>query len=132
VRDCGRWRELGVTHWHLTVDEVDVNDPSRYSRERWEQIVASGYAGTTDDPREALRWIDEQRRAAVRRAADPEWVARRAGLGTPEGRRLQSETTWFMLTCTATPAGGGIAVSDGRSVEIYANPMTARTCGRKH
>jgi hypothetical protein len=42
------------------------------------------------------------------------------------------ELTWFMLTRTTSPAGGGFAISDGRSIEIYANPMTPLACSRAH
>lgn len=37
-----------------------------------------------------------------------------------------------MLTRTTSPAGGGFAISDGRSIEIYANPMTPLACSRAH
>lgn len=119
--DSGGWRECGVTHWHLTVSECGTSDPHRYDRERW---AAMGRVGTLDDPREVLRWICERRIAALERAADPATAARQAGWSTPEGWNQRAEVTWEVLTKSgSTPAGGGIAINGGRSVEIYAQPI---------
>ncbi|GAA4861048.1 hypothetical protein GCM10023403_26760 [Pseudonocardia benzenivorans] len=132
LTDSGRWRELGVTHWHLTVGEVTTGDPARYRIERWRELVGARYEGTTDDPREALRWITDQRIDAVKRATHPDACLARAGWDS-EARWLAAlEVTWMMLTRTLGPAGGGISVSDGRSIEIYADAMSPRSCGKAH
>ena len=129
MHDSGRWRELGVTHWHLTVTEVETKSPTRFSRERWEQIENTGYVGAVFDPAKALAWVTDQRRSVLARTSDPDATARKAGLTDLE---IAAETTWLMLTRTTSPAGGAISINESQSVEIYANPMTALACSKRH
>ena len=130
--DIGRWRELGITHWHLTVDEIGTGAAERYSLERWHGLIGARFVDTADDPGEALHWITDQRISALKRTSRPEAYAAQAGWGNEQQWLDRLVLTWFMLTTTSSPAGGGFAVSDGRSVEIYANPMTVQTCSRRH
>jgi hypothetical protein len=130
--DTGRWRELGITHWHLTVDEIGTGAGERYSRERWHGLVGARFVHTTADPREALHWITDQRIAALKRSPRPEDYAAQAGWGSEQEWLDRLSLTWFMLTHSPSPAGGGFAISDGRSVEIYANPMSAQDCSGRH
>jgi hypothetical protein len=133
LTDSGRWREQGVTHWHLTLTEIGTGDRERYSPERWARIVHREFIGTESEPRAALAWITEQRARAISRSSDPGVFARRAGFGTREGWEFAAGSSWDTLTRHPnTPAGGGIAVRDGSSVEIFANPMTRDRCRQDH
>lgn len=128
LTDSGRWRELGITHWHLVVDEISTTDRIRYSAERWHGLAGARYSDHTADPVEALVWLANKRMEAVHRASNPEAVAQRAGWDTPEAWQERHDTTWYMLTSAGKPAGGGVSISDGRSVDIFAEPMTSRDC----
>lgn len=131
--DSGRWREEGVTHWHLTLTEIGTNVRERYAMDRWQRIVSQDWIGTETDPRAALVWVTEQRIRAIRGSADPDAFARRIGWNTREDVEFQVVCSWESLTGPGrTPVGGGVAVRDGWSVEIYANPMTAAECSREH
>jgi hypothetical protein len=122
-----------VTHWHLSLTEIGTNDPERYRLERVEQLQRANLAGTTEEPRQALRWITEQRAEAIGRASDPAAAARRRYWHTPELWEQAARHTWWILTsCPATPAGGGISIRDGWSVEVYAFPMAPMNCSRTH
>lgn len=131
--DPGGWRADRVTHWHLTVTEIGTNVRERYAMERWHRIVSEEFVGTETDPRRALLWVTEQRARAIRRSSDPELYARRIGWDTRADFEFQAVCSWESLTRHGrTPAGGGVAVRDGWSVEIYATPMTAADCSRRH
>ncbi|GAA4545675.1 hypothetical protein [Pseudonocardia xishanensis] len=126
--DPGRWRAAGVDHWHLVADEHATGDPRRYSRDRW---AAVREVGSADDPRDAWRWLVERRLAVLEAATDPGTVARRAGWGTPDAWAERCAVTWFMITTVpGSPAGGGISISDGRSLDLFAEPVTAGSCTR--
>lgn len=133
LTDPGGWRSDRVTHWHLTLTEIGTNDRERYTIDRWHRIESSDFVGTESEPRAALVWITEQRAKAIVRSSDPERFARRIGWNTREDFEFQAVCSWESLTKPGrTPAGGGVAVRDGLSVEIYANPMTAAECSRQH
>lgn len=126
--DCGRWREVGVTHWHFVTEDVAIADRSRYDGERFYRlsVAATEY---TADPREALTWIAERRAAVIGRAGESDLMARRAGLTAADWEQ-RHQVTWWMLTHVGGLAGGGVAISNSRAVEIFAVPMTPRGCSR--
>lgn len=127
--DPGTWREYGVTHWHLTLDEIATTDKDRHDAERLREVTKRGRP--TADPHEALVWLCEQRIAALRRAPDPAAAARKVGWDSEHAWLERTEITWTVLTGAGrTPAGGGIALSEGRSIDIFAVPQTARDCTR--
>ncbi|MDQ4119228.1 MAG: hypothetical protein M3235_20045 [Actinomycetota bacterium] len=127
--DAGYWRLHGTTHWHVWAAEIGTTDRDRYDAERLRRLDARARAVT--DPREVLAWVVEQRLDALRQAPDAAAAARRAGWATPEAWRERTEVTWELITgASLAPAGGGVAISDGRSVDIFAVPMTARDCSR--
>lgn len=123
-----RWREIGVTHWHLVVEDTALNGRDRYEQ-GWLARRARRSQSWTADPREAVAWIAEQRSAAISRSEHPERAAQRAGLGPADWRQRHDEMTlWLLLE--GELAGGGVAISGTRSVEIFAVPMTDATCSR--
>lgn len=130
LTDTGRWRELGITHWHLVTDDTATNDKLRYTAERWHGLAGARYTHHTADPHEALAWLANERMTAIHRSSDPARTARTAGWDTEREWTARHDTTWFMLTHVGKPAGGGILVSDGRSVDVFAQPMTPATCHR--
>jgi hypothetical protein len=123
---------LGITHSHPAADEIATGARERYIPERWHGLTGARYTSTTDDPLTAWRWITERRISALEATSDPAAWSTRAGMGSADDWGLRSEVTWWMLTHAGRPAGGGLAISDGRSVDIVAEPMTARSCEKQH
>lgn len=128
--DTERWRELGVTHWHLIAEEVATADKQgfRFSRDRWNGLSNARYVGEASDPRDAWRWICERRIAALEATSDPAKFAARAGLGSEAAWVQRCSVSWWMLTQAVGCAGGGLSISDGRSMDIFADPKTAADC----
>lgn len=99
LEDGGRWRDLGVTHWHLGTDDVNLSDTNfRFSAERWHGLSGARYATHADDPVVVWRWLVETRLAVVARAYDPAAAATQAGWGDWDGWLAGCEHAWWMVT----------------------------------
>lgn len=133
LTDPGTWRTRGVTHWHLVASEIGTADQRRYTMERVQRLEHIDYVGAATDPRDALVWLAEQFASALDRSSDPAGFARRRGWHTREDWKLTVLHHWDTLTrMVNVPVGGGMAVRDGWSVEIYAYPMTKDRCRKTH
>ncbi|MEJ8282092.1 hypothetical protein [Pseudonocardia spirodelae] len=130
LHDSGRWRELGVTHWHCGTDDVATDDKIRYSAERWHGLTGARYELHTGDPHEAWRFMAEARIRTCARGSDPAAVARAAGIGSPEEWERACRLSWWMLTHAKGFTSTGIVISDGRSVDLFVEGMTPYTCSR--
>lgn len=122
-----RWREVGVTHWHLVVEDTSLNSRERYE-EGWLARRARRSQEWVADPHEAMAWLAEQRSAAISRSEYPARAARRAGL-TPADWQPRHELSLWLLQLGEL-AGSAVAISGTRSVEIFAVPMTDATCSQ--
>lgn len=70
--DSGRWREIGVTHWHLVVTTWAMADRERFSDERIKLArrlrpsqLGEVFRGVARSPHEVTAWVMEQRVTGV-------------------------------------------------------------------
>lgn len=125
--DCGRWREKGVTHWHLLYEEWQLADnPTRFDNERVRAAVQRPTA-VAFSVQEALDWLEKSMRDVVARSTNREHLLARAGLRSEDDWRSRAETTFFSLM-HGHVAGGGLLISEGRTADSLAYPMTAAGC----
>ncbi|BBG01532.1 MULTISPECIES: hypothetical protein [Pseudonocardia] len=130
LADAGRWRDLGVTHWHMGSDDINVSDGNfRYSAERWHGLVGARYEQHSADPMVVWRWLVEARLAVLRRASDPVMSARKAGWSSPVEWERACLHTWRMLT-TSGFSSSGVLVSSGRACDVFAEGVTGGACSR--
>lgn len=130
LADSEEWRSSQVKHWHMTRSESATGARDRFERDRWEAIVGKP-AEVATTPYEALAWMLTQQCEAIGQASDPAAAARRLGWRTWEDWEARQVVSWETLTCgMRVPSGFGMAVRDGYSIEIYANPVTAYECTR--
>ena len=128
--DGGRWRELGVTHWHMGSDDVNLSDTNfRFSAERWHGLAGARFTAQSADPVEVWRWLVEARLATLQRAGDPAAAARQAGWGSRELWLSACEHAWWMVTHLGY-SSKSVLVSSGRGCDVFAEGMTPRTCSR--
>ena len=131
LTDTGRWREVGITHWHLWQHEDNTYNPQRYEKEIVAGHIARGEP--CHDPREALRWIYLCHLAALISGPDPARYAHRKGWHDAAAFRFAIANSWEYMTAKPdlmTPIGGGLEVRAGRSLSVYAEPMTKARCLR--
>jgi hypothetical protein len=82
--DSGRWREVGVVHWHLIEPrEWPVNDSARFSTERAEAERGRASAGVAGSPHEVATWMTEVTdKLIAENHADEYLAAKRVRVGT--------------------------------------------------
>ncbi len=124
--DTGRWRERGITHWHLRHEEWALGDPQRFDQHRCTESILDAHA-VAYSPQEALDWLLNQYRTVVEAPASS--ASRSAGLVTAEDW-LEREEVAFYLLMNGSIAGRGIVAATGRIVDNFAHPMTAAQCRR--
>ena len=126
--DTGRWRDRGITHWHLRHEDWPIGDPQRLDHHRYTEAVLDAHA-IAYNPHEALDWLLTRYRAALSAAAADSHAARAAGLVTTDDWREREEVSFYLLA-NGSIAGRGIAPSNGRIIDNFAHPMTAQRCRR--
>jgi hypothetical protein len=129
--DTGRWRDRGVTHWHLCQSEDDVNDTRRFSASYSAGQVHRGQSA--HDPHEALLWVYAQKIKGLRGGSHPVRYAEQRGWRSVDDLHRSIDVSWDFMTDRCgllTPIGGGVEVRAGRSLDIYAYPMTVDSCER--
>lgn len=131
LEDSGRWRDSGITHWHLWSRDERITSPHRFDRDVIAELAARGKPEF--DPKAALRWVYRQHLEALTSSADPVAVATQRGWHTEADVRRSIAVAWELMTdrCRLrTPIGGGLEARKGRSLAVYADPQTADTCHR--
>lgn len=127
--DCGRWREKGVTHWHLVYEEWQLKDNSeRFNNDRVRTAMLRRDE-VAYSPQDALDWLDKSARGVVERSPNQRNLLDRAMLLTEHDWWVRAETSFFNLM-HGHAAGGGLMVAEGRSADSMAYPMTAGLCTR--
>lgn len=135
LTDGGRWRERGITHWHLVREEqpITVNgrpNEARFVTERIRGLVARSANPVAHRPQDALRWLADQYVTALGQSSDPAAVARQRGYGSEREWLFALECMWETLSggSLITPAGGGMEVWPNHSLDVHAYPMTVARC----
>lgn len=125
--DCGRWRERGVSHWHLISEEWQLSD----NRDRFDTARVRAASLRRDEaaftPQQALDWLDKTARDTVARSSNPQYLLQRALLLTEHDWWLRAETMFHSLM-HGHPAGAGLLIAPGRTADAMAYPMTDRDC----
>lgn len=125
--DCGRWREKGVTHWHCLYEEWLLRDNKiRFDNDRVREAKMKPTA-VAFTPQDACDWIMGSFRSVAGRSSNTQRLLERARLITREDWHSHTETTFFLLMHGRT-AGGGLLISEGRSADSVAYPMTGADC----
>jgi len=138
--DAGRWRERGITHWHLLKYEDAIFLPNGKLNERRFRnadilpVVGSCQVVATN-PREALTWLAREWTETMANPTQcPEAVRRAAQRGwrTVADWHLQLESSWDTLAggSLLTPAGGGMEIRQNWSLDLHCYPMTSSRCRR--
>lgn len=126
--DSGRWRELGVTHWHLNMEEWRISDTARFSND--EQAVARrrrAAEGVAHSPAEVAEWGVAIRRKLIEQHRLGETALRSSGLATPQDWVSKEETLFFMAM-HGQDVYGMLAISEGRVQHLYASAVKSTSC----
>lgn len=126
--DSGRWRELGVTHWHLNMEEWRISDSARFSND--EMAVAARrkpVEGVAFTPAEVADWHVAARRKLIDQHNLSEAQLRASGLLTVEDWRSREETL-FWMALHGKDVYGGLAISEARIVHLSASAMKSTSC----
>jgi hypothetical protein len=126
--DDGRWRERGVTHWHLVRTDWDRSDRARFDGERIDAERRHPTHGIARSPHEVAAWIVAEKRRAAAEAGDPGAALARSGLCTAADWALREEMTF----ASAVRGADSLALQNmggERIAHINAYAMTATTCG---
>jgi hypothetical protein len=131
LEDTGQWREAGITHWHLTSHEHGTSRPERYEGEAVRARAAGGEPER--DPHRALAWVYTEFLTGLHRSPTPELFAAQRGWHDEAAFLGSVGNSWESMIVRAVlliPVGGGLAVRGGLSLDVFAEPMTSRTCAR--
>jgi len=129
--DTGHWRDVGITHWHLWSTEQAVANVARFTKE-----VVAGHISRGEpchDPHEALSWVYRRHLEGLMSGSDPAGYARQAGWHSEDDLRFSIAVSWEFMTDKPhglTPIGRGVEVRSGRSLDVFAEPMTSARCRR--
>lgn len=93
--DSGRWRELGVTHWHLVRREWGRFDPERFDSDRARADRDLTTHGVARSPQEVADWLLQECLHTAQACPAEEEMLRSAGLDSPDGRRLFHEVRFW-------------------------------------
>jgi hypothetical protein len=133
--ETGRWRERRITHWHLVREEqpLIVNgrpNEARFNTGRIRGLAARMGTEVAHNPRHALLWLAEQYVKALADVTDPARVAAQRGYGTEDAWRFSLRCLWETLDggSLMTPAGGGMEIRPGLSLDVHCYPMTVERC----
>jgi hypothetical protein len=122
--DSGRWREVGVVHWHLIEPrEWPVNDSARFSTERAEAERGRASAGVAGSPHEVTTWMTEVTDKLIAENHLDEQSLRSSGLGTPADRRSREETR-FRMAMVGMDVCSMLALRPGRIAHFSAYSVT--------
>jgi hypothetical protein len=129
--DSGRWRELGITHWHLWSHDSAVTNTDRFTKDIVAARILNGEPES--DPRAALEWVLTQQIQGMIRGPRPQQCAWHRRWRDEASFRESIEFSWDLMTHRPhllTPIGGGLAVRVGWSLDVYAEPMNRGRCLR--
>lgn len=125
--DCGRWREKGITHWHLVYEEWQLKDNAeRFNNER-ARAASLRRDEVAFSPQEALDWLEKSARGVAERSPNRQVLLDRAMLHTENDWWVRAETAFFNLM-HGHSAGGGLLIAEGRAADSMAYAMTDREC----
>jgi hypothetical protein len=128
--DPGRWRGLGVTHWHLANWKSAVGNNRRFDQELVAPHIARGEP--CHDPHEAMQWCVLTPMSIYLSRRNPEAAFTQRGWRTPADVVASIDNGWSLLTTTLIPIGGMVALAaDGWTAHVHAHPMTKSHC-RQH
>lgn len=135
LTDGGRWRQRGITHWHLVCEEQPITiggrpNGARFDTDRIRGLVARSSNSVAFRPVDALRWLARQYVTAMAQSSDPARIARQRGYGSERDWLFALECMWETLSggSLITPAGGGMEVWPNHSLDVHAYPMTIARC----
>ncbi|MGH3587475.1 MAG: hypothetical protein ACRDQ0_14240 [Pseudonocardia sp.] len=130
--DSGRWRDVGVTHWHLIPPrEWAVSDSARFSTEnaRTERVRSS--AGVARSPHEVLDWLQSTLDTLISEHGHDDAMLRSSGILTEEDRRSKAENQ-FWMAMFGKDVCCMLALRGGRISHYTAYAMTERECSVPH
>jgi hypothetical protein len=130
--DSGRWREVGVTHWHLIEPrEWAISDSARFSTEdmRASRVRSSG--GVARDPHEVVAWLTATLDRIISEHGLTAEVLHQSGILAPEGRRSKDETAFWMAS-RGMDVCAMQALKSGRILHYSVYAMTAQECTAPH
>lgn len=137
--DSGRWREVGISHWHLLREEAPITRRGRANEERFDtaRIAAAvrSCRKVSTDPHDVITWIWRQKIDGVLSGANPARYAAQAGWHAEKDLLFAIEVCWEFLTERLSakhlgPSGGGVEIRPNLSLDVHAYPQTAETCRR--
>lgn len=127
-----RWRDVGVTHWHLIEPrEWSVHDTTRFDTERMRAERVRSSAGVARTPAEVVQWLGETLDKLVAEFGLDEAMLRQSGLDTPEKRALVDEVRRDMAD-NGRDVCSMLAIRGGRICHYSAYAMTERDCSAPH
>lgn len=127
--DSGRWRELGVTHWHLSRLDSRRSDKDRWGEERVRLARTRPSHGVAHDPGEVADWLREEAVRAIKEGPAGEDMLRASGRLDEESERIRYEMRfWSAMSGRDCYAMAG--TSSQRVVDLVAFAMTVRDCTR--
>jgi hypothetical protein len=130
--DSGRWREVGVTHWHLIEPrEWAISDSARFSTEDMRASRVRSSAGVARDPHEVVAWLTATLDKLISEHGLTEEILQQSGILTPEGRRSKDETAFWMAS-RGMDVCAMQALKGGRISHYSAYAMTAQECTAPH
>ncbi len=130
--DSGRWREVGVTHWHLIEPrEWATSDSTRFSTEDMRASRVRSSAGVARDPHEVAAWLSATLDKIISEHGLTEEILQQSGILTPQGRRSKDETAFWMAS-RGMDVCAMQALKGGRISQYTAYAMTAQECTAPH
>lgn len=125
--DVERWRQIGVTHWHLIPPhEWAISDSARFSTENMRAERARS-AGASRSPQETVAWLDGTLQRLIGQHRHDEAMLRSSGILTEADRLSVTQTRFFMAT-RGLDVCAMLALRGGRIAHYSAYAMTELEC----
>ena len=123
-----RWREVGVTHWHLIEPrEWNIDDKTRHDQQRVRAERVRSSAGVARSPQEVVKWMEATATKLFERHRLTQAQLRSSGIATVVDRRMREQTRLTMATL-GLDVCALLAVGSTRIVHYNAYAMTANDC----
>lgn len=138
LEDSGRWREVGITHWHLLREEDVIRLPDgRLNMRRFDtNCIRYEVAETTNisrDPYEVMKWLYQEMVISLLNSSNSCKYIPQHGWHTQEDLHFRIGVSWEFLTKQLpprnfVPSGRGTEIRHNWSLDVHAYPHTVAMC----